>query len=239
MRSSSLLFVLALSACAADPNGSNEAIEDARVASEDAQTAKMPNGIGLWTYAQSAEQLCDVGDWCLFGAFQLNTDYEDMGGTPNTDYFDPIQGQLVLFAQSFNIAVYDQFTLPDPLVHTSYDITDVHARFACRDTICSDMTTDMDGGHSSGMHLFYDWYTDRTSEVPGIFYGSVLGFQIYQPENADMIYTPGTLGNVGYFPEVTDNKGEAFAIVRRYDAANWPAMTDFATGDAFFYLVQQ
>lgn len=238
----SALAVLSLSACSqATPLPTDGAPGGSSQAASVAESAKLPQGYELVDYAQEAEALCQKGDWCLYGAFMLNHDYEDMGGgTPNTDVFDLIQGSVVEFAQSFNITLYDQLTFPDPLVHTIYDISDVHADFDCRpSSFCDLLTVDMDGGNSSGMYLYYDWYTYQTSEIPGIFYGTEYGFEIHQPVDAMFDYTPDELGNSGYYPEVTDNKGQAFAVLRRYDTANFPAMTDFATGDAFFYLVQQ
>lgn len=206
-----------------------------------ASAETLPQGYQLASDAEAAGSNCGVGDWCLYGAFQLNNDYEMMDAvTPNTDYFDPLQGDVVQFAISFDISLYDQFTFPDSMAHTIYNITNVSARFDCRaQSYCDDFTKDMDGGGSSGMYLYYDWYTDRTSEIPGIFYGQEFGFEIFQPVDAYLNYTVDTLDAGLYYPEVTDNKGEAYAVVRRYDVNNWPAMTDFTTGDAFFYLIAQ
>lgn len=206
-----------------------------------ARAEDLPQGYELVDEADAASALCDVGDWCLYGAFMLNEDYEWMDATtPNTDHFDPLQGYVVQFALSYDIALNSQFTFPDSQAHTIYDISNVAARFVCRPQwMCDDLANDMDGGGSSGMYLYYDWYTGRNSEIPGIFYGSQFGFEIYQPVEAYMNYTPDTLDQNLYYPEVTDNKGQAFAVVRRYDPANWPVMTDFTTGDAFFWLVQQ
>ena len=232
--------LVSLSACASEASPVSARAPSASTEAE-TQTAKLPQGYELVDYAQDAQQLCQRGDWCLYGAFMLNTDYEDMGGgTPNTDFFDTIQGTVVEFAQSFNISLYDQLTFPDSQVHTVYEISKVRSKFVCLpENFCDLLTADMDGGNSSGMYLYYDWYTYQTSEIPGIFYGSEYGFEIYQPVDAMFDYSPDELGNSGYFPEVTDNKGQAFAVLRRYDTANFPAMTDFATGDAFFYLVHQ
>ncbi len=216
-------------------------LASAALLSASAHAETLPQGYAFVDDAQDAAQYCGVGDWCLYGAFMLDHDYEMMdASTPNTDYFDPLQGYVVLFAMSFDIAPYDQFTLPDSIVHTTYDITNVSAQFTCRPQwICDGLTKDMDGGGSSGMYLYYDWYTYRTSEIPGIFYGSEFGFEIYQPVDAIFNYTPDSLDMNFYYPEVTDNKGEAYAVVRRYDVNNWPNMTDFTTGDAFFYLIEQ
>lgn len=228
-----------LSACNAPIDATAERGD--AVGADLSSTATQAKGYELVAYAEDAAQLCDVGAWCLYGAFMLNTDYEDMGGgTPNTDYYDLIQGTVVEFAQSFDISLYDQFTFPDSIPHTIYDITNVHARFVCQpETFCDKLTFDMDGGNSSGMYLYYDWYTNRTSEIPGIFYGSEYGFEIFQPEEAALDYTPSSLDTAVYYPEVIDNKGQAIAVLRRYDSANFPQMTDFATGDAFFFLVKQ
>ena len=206
-----------------------------------AHAETLPQGYELVDDAEDAAQYCGKGDWCLYGAFMLNHDYEMMdANTPNTDYFDPLQGYVVQFALSYDISLYDQFTFPDSQAHTIYDITNVSAQFYCKlQWMCDDLTTSMDGGGSSGMYLYDDWYTNRTSEIPGIFYGPEFGFEIYQPVDAYLNYTPDSLDENLYYPEVTDNKGQAFAVVRRYDQNNWPAMTDFTTGDAFFYLIQQ
>lgn len=201
----------------------------------------LPQGYAVIDDAEDASAYCGAGDWCLYGAFILNHDYEMMdASTPNSDYYDPLQGYVVQFAMSFDIAPYDQFTLPDSIAHTTYSISNVSAQFICKlQWMCDDLTQDMDGGGSSGMYLYYDWYTERTSEIPGIFYGAQFGFEIFQPTEAYLNYTVDTLDENLYYPEVTDNKGQAFAVVRRYDQNNWPAMTDFTTGDAFFYLIQQ
>ena len=220
-----ILFSVLLSACTSDDIAP---IADADPSAEAQTSAKVLVATDMTAEAQDAESLCNGGDWCLYGAFSPTTAWG-----PSKGHFDPLMGDIVEFAVSFEADVSDEFVMADPLVFTLYDMKVSDVVMLSHTPALTDIIAADADSYNSGISLWYNWYTNQTSSVPAIVYGDTFGFELHDPSDATISYTPNALPED--YPRLAEGKGDGIGVLRAFDPGTWN-MVDYVTGESFYYL---